>query len=44
MPFDQGDACLEYYIEICAKLNALYSELHAVHFAEAGDFYYQSGS
>jgi exonuclease III len=45
MPFDQGDAeCLENFIEICAKLNALYSELDAVHFVIVGDFNCQFGS
>jgi endonuclease/exonuclease/phosphatase family metal-dependent hydrolase len=45
MPFGQGDAqCLEKFIKICAKLNALYSEQDAVHFVIAGDFNCQSGS
>jgi endonuclease/exonuclease/phosphatase family metal-dependent hydrolase len=45
MSFDQGDAdCLENFIEICAKLIALYSDLDMVHFVVAGDFNHQSGS
>jgi hypothetical protein len=44
MPFDQGDAeCLENLIAICAKLNALYSELDAVHFVVVSDFNCQFG-
>jgi endonuclease/exonuclease/phosphatase family metal-dependent hydrolase len=45
MPFDQGDTeCLENFIEICAKLNALYRELNVVHFVVVGDFNCQFGS
>ncbi len=45
MPCDQGDAeCLENYIDICAKLSVLYSEMDVVHFVVAGDFNCQPGS
>jgi hypothetical protein len=45
MPFDQSDVeCLENFIEISAKSNALYGELDVVHFVVAGDFNCQSGS
>jgi hypothetical protein len=37
--FDQGNAeCLGNFIEICANLSALYSELDVVHLVVAGDF------
>jgi hypothetical protein len=45
MPLDQGDAeCLGIFIEICAKLNALYSEQDMLHFVVAGYFNGQAGS
>jgi len=45
MPYDQGDAdCFEVYLDLCAKICTLYSELDVIHCVVAGDFNCQPGS
>ena len=45
MPCDIGDTeCYQNFTDICCKINALYSDVDAIHAIVGGDFNCQEGS